>query len=305
VEERLVSGPLFTVFTPTFNRAHTLHRVRDSLARQTLADFEWLIVDDGSSDGTESLVASWIEQGGLNIRYIRQSNRGKHRAFNAGVASARGELFLPLDSDDACVADALERFASSWAAIPEAQRAQFSGITCLCVTEGGDLVGGPLPAEVIDGRWYEVIERLGRAGEMWGFHRTSVLREFPFPDFEGERFIPEGVVWNRIARGHLMRFINVGLRTYFDSTDSLSRSMARIRHQSRRGTMCFYKEHLELGLPIGARLRCAANLWRFGLFGSGRRTLRTMLATAPLTLAFTALPGLALALRDRARGDLR
>ncbi len=300
-----MSGPLFTVFTPTFNRAHTLARVHDSLARQTLREFEWLIVDDGSTDGTQALVESWIAQGRVPIRHVRQPNRGKHRAFNAGVAAAQGELFLPLDSDDACVDDALERLAGHWAAIPEAERARFSGITCLCRTEAGELVGGPLPADVIDGRFPEVLERLGRSGEMWGFHRTSVLREYPFPEFEGERFIAEGVVWNRISRRYLMRFVNAGLRTYFDSSDSLSHSMVRIRHQCPRGTACYYRESLELNLSTRARLRAAANLWRFAAFSSQARSIGAAFAIAPLALAATAPVGLLLALRDRVRGDLR
>jgi glycosyltransferase involved in cell wall biosynthesis len=300
-----MSVPLFTVFTPTFNRAHTLHRVHDSLARQTLRDFEWLIVDDGSTDDTPAMVESWIAQGRVPIRYLRQPNQGKHRAFNAGVAAAAGTLFLPLDSDDACVDDALERLAGHWAAIPAPERARFTGITCLCRTESGELVGGPLPADVIDGPFHEVLERLGRSGEMWGFHRTEVLREFPFPEFDGERFIAEGVVWHRIARRYLMRFINEGLRLYFDSADSLSRSMTRIRHRSPRGTACFYQEYLELDMPPRARLRAAANLWRFAAFGGQAQALRAAFASAPLALAAAAPLGLVLALRDRLRGDLR
>src|SRR5688572_23550113 len=104
----------FTVFTPTHNRAHTLQRVYDSLRGQTFRDFEWLIVDDGSKDGTDRLAAAWARSADFEIRYRRQPNRGKHVAFNAGVRDARGELFLPLDSDDACVPRALERFIHHW-----------------------------------------------------------------------------------------------------------------------------------------------------------------------------------------------
>ncbi len=296
-----MNAPLFTVFTPTYNRAHTLPRVHASLARQQLKDFEWLIVDDGSVDGTEALVAGWIAAGGMRIRYLRQENRGKHRAFNAGVAAAAGELFLPLDSDDACTDDALARFASAWAAIPADERERYSGITCLCRTEAGELVGGPLPAEIVDGHSYEVLERLGRRDEMWGFHRTDVLREFPFPEFAGERFIAEGVVWNRIGRRYLMRFVNLGLRYYFQSADSLSGSMVRIRHQSPKGTVCYYTELLELGLPLRTRFVAAANLWRFAAFSGQGSVLRAKFATAPAALAAAAPLGLALALRDRAR----
>ena len=93
----------FTVFTPTCNRCATLPRVYASLAAQTFRDFEWLIVDDGSTDCTAALVDKWTAQADFPIRYLRQENRGKHIASNRAVREARGELFLVLDSDDACV----------------------------------------------------------------------------------------------------------------------------------------------------------------------------------------------------------
>ena len=101
---------IFTVFTPTYNRAHTLSRVYKSLADQTFKNFEWLIVDDGSTDGTKVLIEKWTEEASFPIRYFYQENQGKHIAHNLGVKKARGELFLSLDSDDTCVPEALERF---------------------------------------------------------------------------------------------------------------------------------------------------------------------------------------------------
>src|SRR6476619_6982250 len=85
---------LFTVFTPTYNRARTLDRVYTSLKNQTFRDFEWIIVDDGSSDETSNLVQAWQQEAGFPVRYVYQPNLGKHVAFNRGVAEARGELFL-------------------------------------------------------------------------------------------------------------------------------------------------------------------------------------------------------------------
>ena len=101
---------VFTVFTPTYNRAYTLHRVYESLKAQTYRDFEWLIVDDGSNDNTRELIQKWQNESLFSIRYIYQQNSGKHIAFNRAVREAKGELFLTLDSDDACVEEALERF---------------------------------------------------------------------------------------------------------------------------------------------------------------------------------------------------
>ena len=105
---------IFTVFTPTFNRAHTLHRVYTSLCSQTFTNFEWLVVDDGSEDGTEKLVMRWKKEAPFPVRYKKQKNSGKHMATNHGVSSARGELFVIADSDDEFLPNALKIFYDEW-----------------------------------------------------------------------------------------------------------------------------------------------------------------------------------------------
>ncbi len=119
--------PTFTVFTATYNRAHLLQRVFDSLERQTYRDFEWLIVDDGSTDDTESIVRDWGLRADFPVRYVRQPHSGKHVAFNRGVREARGRLFLTWDSDDGAVPEALERFRANWDAIPSDRRSGVLG----------------------------------------------------------------------------------------------------------------------------------------------------------------------------------
>jgi len=210
----------FTVFTPTHNRAHTLDRVYSSLDAQTFRDFEWLIVDDGSTDGTPELVSQWQQQADFPIRYFWQEKRGKHVAFNAGAREAKGELFLPLDSDDACVPDALERFRYHWESIPAEQRHRFSGVTALCKDQHGTLVGSPFPSAVIDSNSLEIHYRFHVSGEKWGFQRTEVLREFPFPDI-GATYVPESIVWGKIARRYATRFVNDILRIYYMGEPSL------------------------------------------------------------------------------------
>ena len=93
-----------TIFTPTYNRANTLGRLYESLKIQSNQDFEWLIVDDGSSDDTQALIDSFIEEQILSIRYIKQSNAGKQAAWNNAVLNAQGEFFCGVDSDDALAA---------------------------------------------------------------------------------------------------------------------------------------------------------------------------------------------------------
>lgn len=258
----------FTVFTPTFNRAHTLARPYESLCAQQFCDFEWLIVDDGSSDETPALVAGWIRAGRLNIRYLRQENGGKHRAFNRGVREAQGELFVPLDSDDWCTPDALTQFDSSWASIPAERRDAFSGIGCLCRDEAGKLVGEPFPASPFDASLLELLRTKKLVGEKWGCHRTELLRAQPFPEFPGEKFLPEALVWNRLAQTHLMRFINEPLRIYADSGDGLTASILNIRLASPRGTRLYYLEAARL--PLGFKARCLAWL-NYGRFAAHAR----------------------------------
>lgn len=290
----LAPPPMFTVFAPTYNRAHTLGRVYDSLVAQTLRDFEWLVVDDGSTDNTVALLQQWQAEGLLTLRFVVQPNGGKHRAYNRGVQEARGELFLALDSDDSCDPDTLMAMAKAWQAIPAGERDGFSGVTCLCRSDTGTVLEGGLPAEHLDGHPFTVLAQLGRTAEMWGFHRTEILRAHPFPDFPGERFCPEGLIWNRIALRYRSRFINRALRVYHDSADNLSSRATVLRQQSPRGTSIYYAEMMMLDLPLMLRLRAAANYWRFT---QARWPLNT---TPPRALLWSAaLPGALLRLRDR------
>ena len=105
---------LLTVCTPTYNRAHTLPRLYESLVRQTSQDFEWLVVDDGSTDNTRELVDGWVAEGRIRIRYVYKENGGKPSAHNLGVRLAAGELFFCVDSDDYLTDNAVELILSAW-----------------------------------------------------------------------------------------------------------------------------------------------------------------------------------------------
>ncbi|WP_291535060.1 glycosyltransferase family A protein [Bifidobacterium sp. UBA6881] len=108
----------FTVFTPTFNRSASIHRVYESLQSQTFHDFEWLIVDDGSEDDTADLVGNWTKEADFPIEYMKQSHAGKHIAWNHALQKARGRFFIIADSDDGFVPNALERLLEVWKSIP-------------------------------------------------------------------------------------------------------------------------------------------------------------------------------------------
>lgn len=213
----------FTVFTPTYNRAHTLERVYASLCAQTFADFEWLIVDDGSTDGTSAIVRAWQEQAKFTIRYLFQENQGKHVAFNKGVREALGAFFVPLDSDDACVPRALERLLHHWESIPPADRSKFAGVTCRCMDQNGRLVGDPFPFETLDSDPREIYYRYGITGELWGAGRIEVMREFALDETAKRTYIPEGTLWFLIARSYKARYVSEALRIYYLEGASITR----------------------------------------------------------------------------------
>jgi hypothetical protein len=223
----------FTVFTPTYNRAHTLHRVYESLLAQTYRDFEWLIIDDGSADNTREKIERWQQENLFPITYIYQENQGKHIASNQGVATAQGELFLTFDSDDSCVPEALERFKYHWDSILTEQNSTFSGVTCLCKDEDGNIIGNKFPFNPTDSDSLEIRYRFKIIGEKWGFHLTNVMREFPFPEISGCNYVPENIVWSTIARKYKTRFVNEPLRTYWDGEDQVTNKQKPLRSLSR------------------------------------------------------------------------
>ena len=204
----------FTVFTPSYNRAQTLSRVYNSLRIQTFRDFEWLVVDR-SDDGTRQLIEKWQAESDFPIRYIFQEKQSLHAAFNCGVQEARGELFLGLDSDDDCVPEALERFKFHWDSIPESKKDKFSAVTGLCKDQNGNLVGDKFPSDVLDSDSIEIRFKYVVRGEKWGFNRTDVLRQFPFPTVPNAKCIPEQVVWFALSRKFKTRFVNEALRIYY------------------------------------------------------------------------------------------
>lgn len=205
----------FTVFTATYNRAHTLHRPYRSLCAQSLRDFEWLIVDDGSTDRTRHLVETWQQEADFPIRYFYQENCGKPAACNLGINEAHGEFFLTLDSDDGCTSNALERFLHHWNNIPREVQSKFSAVTALCQNQHGMLVGAPYPRDILDSNSIELSYKYKIKGEKWGFQRTDVLKQFPFPVDPEHKFVSESVVWLAIARQYQTRFVNEQLRIYW------------------------------------------------------------------------------------------
>jgi len=211
------------------------------LRGQTLRDFEWLVVDDGSTDGTSELIKSWVESAGFPIRYFWQDNSGKHIAHNLAIKEARGSFFIPLDSDDAMASDALEQLLLHWNAIPVSDRAHFAGVFGLCYDQHGQLIGSLYPESPLDTDLRELLYVRRVRGEKWGMFRTDVLRQFPFPEVRNT-YIPEGVIWLEIAKTYKTRFVNGIPRIYFvnDEETGMTISIMGARGQQAKGRLYYY-----------------------------------------------------------------
>ena len=286
----------FTVFTPTYNRAHLLHRVYRSLLAQTFRDFEWLVIDDGSTDDTRSLLLKWRAEADFPIRYLFQRNQGKHVACNRAVHAARGRFFLTLDSDDACVPEALAKLRLYWDTIPQQQRCSFSAVTVLCKDERGAVVGDMFPDHITDSDSLDCYYRLKVRGEKWGFQRTDVMREFPFPvPRQRMSHVPEGIIWSQISRRYKTRYVNEPLRIYYSGHESLT-SVGNLGSSARAYRMWnrfVLEQHLDFMKydPVEF-LRHAANLCRFSLHlgESAIRQIWTLNSRLAKVLCLVVLP---------------
>lgn len=233
MERNTAVSPLLTIITPAYNRGHLLKNCYDSLLRQTDPDFEWIIVDDGSQDGTESVVRSFAPAD-FPIIYIKKENGGKHTALNASHPHIRGKYVLILDSDDTLTDTAVEQIRRGWECWKE--MAQVGIVTFLKGAAEDDpnctgSVAGE-PVDILTGR-----RNVIHSTDCCEVIRTELFLQYPFPEYPGERFISECALWNRVAQTHKCVYINdvIYICEYLDG--GLTKSGKSLRIRNPRGGM--------------------------------------------------------------------
>lgn len=179
---------LLSICTPTFNRAYTLERVYKSLLAQSFQDFEWIIVDDGSTDNTRQLVEGFISQNKLSIHYFHQSNQGKHMALNKGIDMASGELFTCLDSDDWLYDDAVNIIKNIWREVNHVN--EIVGIISLDTYGDGKIIGTVFPDNLKYANWIDLMYKFKVTGDKDYYFRTSEIRKVKFPNYPNNKHMP-------------------------------------------------------------------------------------------------------------------
>lgn len=178
---------LLTIFTPAYNRAHTLGRTYESLCHQSRKDFIWLIVDDGSRDETRTMIEAWQRaDNGFQINYLYKSNGGMHTAHNMAYENIDTVLNVCIDSDD-CLADgAIEKIYAKWEEIKDKD---YAGIVGLDADMNGALIGNAFPDDMTETTLSAYYAKGGK-GDKKLIYRTEIVNQFPpYPVFEDEKYV--------------------------------------------------------------------------------------------------------------------
>lgn len=241
-----------TVFTATYNRMDLLKKLYDSLVKQTNRNFEWIIVDDGSTDDTSTVVQKFLSENELDISYIYQENGGKHRAVNKGLDRAKGQLFFIVDSDDALLPKAIATVIDRFTTIQD--NPKYAGVAFNRGYSETVIVGETFEGEFID------CDNLHRVkynilGDKAEVYRTEILKEIKFPEIEGENFMSEVVLWNEVARrGHKLRWFNeiIYISDYLE--DGLTKNSTAIFKKNPIAHKMMTKELLQIDYPLKNKL---------------------------------------------------
>lgn len=226
-----------TIFTPIYNRQGFVNRLFNTVARQTCSDFEWIIIDDGSSDNTYSLLEKNKKvYKNLNVKIVHVENGGKQRAINKAVEIASGKYFLILDSDDLLTPDCVE-LLKSWdnKLMKEKDYMRYAGIAGLRKHSNGVVIGDKNKKEYIDATNLDR-RKLRLLGDKAEAYKTIILKKYPFKVFKNENFVSEETVWNKIANdGYLIRWYMKAIYITDYLEDGLTANKERIDVENFQG----------------------------------------------------------------------
>ena len=230
----------FTIFTPTFNRKELLEKLYKSLQKQTFKDFEWLIVDDGSADGTKEKVEEFLSEKKLDIKYYFKENGGKQRAYNFATDKANGELFICLDSDDEYVENGLETILKYWKKYEKNNN--IAGMGYLSMYPDGEIIGSSFPEKEMISTQFDIYNKYGVKGDKGLMFRTEIIKKYKFPVFDDEKFITEAVVYNRICEKYKMVYVNEKIEIKEYQEDGLTAKYNNLLLRNPKGQALYHNE---------------------------------------------------------------
>lgn len=260
----------FTIFTPTFNRKELLEKLYKSLQKQTYKDFEWLIVDDGSADGTKEKVEEFLSEKKLDIKYYFKENGGKQRAYNFATDKANGELFICLDSDDEYVENGLETILKYWKKYEK--NSNIAGMGYLSTYPDGEVIGSIFPEKEMISTQFDIYNKYSVKGDKGLMFRTEIIKKYKFPVFDDEKFITEAVVYNRICEKYKMVYVNEKIEIKEYQEDGLTAKYNNLLLRNPKGQALYHNEINSQNLSFKQKVLnnavyykfCRASGYKFG-----------------------------------------
>ena len=232
-----------TIFTPAYNRAYTLHKCYESLKRQTNKNFKWMIIDDGSTDNTVDLVAKWKEKSDFEIIYIYKQNGGMHTAHNTAYQNIDTELNVCIDSDDYLTDDAVEIIVSEWEKV---KSEKLAGLGALNVFESGEIIGSKFPENIKLSKYFDIYNKYGVVGDKKFIYRTELIKKFPYPEYEGEKYVGLDYKYKKLDEEYELALINKVVCVVEYMEDGSSKNMLKQYRNNPRGWCFFRVENLKI-----------------------------------------------------------
>lgn len=253
-----------TIFTPTYNRAHLLPKLFCSLQKQDLKNFEWLIVDDGSTDDTAQTVKELQHEADFSITYIYQENHGKHVAINTAVKATSNDLFLIIDSDDEMIENSSEKILKI---LPSFLKNQSLAAICFprySENEKKTKTNKKIEFDQVISDSIELKNEYGITGEFDYLFKTQILKQYPFPYFAGEKFIKESVIYKRIDQIYKNMYVNQSIVKGEYLEDGLSSNFRKLLENNPKGSAVAYLETVnDRRLNFEERTEAFKNYWYF------------------------------------------
>lgn len=224
-----------TIFTPTYNRAYCLHQCYDSLCSQTNQNFIWLIIDDGSTDNTNTVVESWIKENKIDIQYHYQDNQGMHGGHNTAYKIINTELNTCIDSDDFMPKTAVQDILNCWESIKD--KSGISGIIGLDANKDGEIIGDKIP-DLLDKITLEDLHyKYKISGDKKLVLRTDIVKKYTpqYPLFKNERFVPLGILYLLMDKEYQLKCLNKTLCIVEYMDDGSSKNIIKQYRRHPRG----------------------------------------------------------------------
>ena len=247
---------MLTVFTPTYNRGEKLKRLYSSLLDQCNSDFEWLIVDDGSTDDTEAIVNTFFTSE-FPIRYYRKENGGKHTAYNYALKVAKGDYFVCIDSDDwlskEAISNILEVCTETNTNILMAYKSDVNG----------NLLSNNFPETVTKAGILELSNFYRCTGEFTLVFQTEFARKFPFPVFDGEKFVTESVIYDKMFENEKALLLSEVVTICEYQNDGLTNNLNEIMKKNPAGYCLYFMQRIDAEFSIKKKILAVGKYYCF------------------------------------------